>query len=168
MFAFANGKCILISDIKSQQPCGSKNTASSSCGYNLRSRSYSASPSKSNPSTADPFDGRSSSQDNSSRCKLLVSSLRYHHGVVCDFLFKNSIVLSSLKSSFYANRVIDNLTKQSIGGTYDDAGKLMHIVSAYIEQGEGDINRYNVVMKCFNDQETLSDIVKKIKEYKGD
>ncbi len=68
----------------------------------------------------------------------------------------------------YSKCVIDHQTEQSIGGTYADAGKLMHIVSDYIERGEGDINRYNVVMKCFNDQESLRDVVKKIKEYKGD
>ena len=91
-----------------------------------------------------------------------------HHSDICDVLINNNTTLSRLKASLYSKCVIDHQTEQSIGGTYADAGKLMHIVSAYIERGEGDINRYNVVMKCFNDQEALRDVVKKIKEYKGD
>ncbi len=137
--------------------------------HRLRSRSYSGEepPVKRKPSTAHHNDGQSSSQDSTSRCKLQVSSLRKYHDDICKFLYMSTTKLTSLTSCLYSEKVIEDECRETIvrTKTQDDAGQLVYRIRTYIKGGEGDIKRYEVVMKCLEKQESLRDIVKKMKKY---
>ena len=75
--------------------------------------------------------------------------------------------LTSLTSCLYSEKVIEDECRETIvrTKTQDDAGQLVYRIRTYIKGGEGDIKRYEVVMKCLEKQESLRDIVKKMKKY---
>ncbi len=137
--------------------------------HRLRSRSYSGEepPVKRKPSTAHHNDGQSSSQDSTSHCKLLVSSLRKYHDDICANLCMSNTTLSSLVTCLYSVDVIDKAFKLTIqrNKTHDKASNLLDHISDYIKGGDDDIKRYEVVMKCLEKQKSLRDIVRKMKKY---
>ena len=152
-------KCI------NDQPC--------STSHYLRSRSCSEEelPPKKKPCVPKAACDTLSLQDSES-IKVFVSGLRHYHSDICSKLYKLAdTTLSCLAESLYGAKVIDETFKTSIlrNKTHAEISDLMGRVSDHVKEGEGDdkLKRYKDVVKCLEDEESLSGILKKIKKYRG-
>ena len=101
--------------------------------------------------------------------KLLSQCIRTHSKEICRVLtiHKNSFLLLTL--AMFGDGVIDQFSKQSVNEEKGVKGPdlLLDLVRSYLDGDEDDIQRYNTVMKCFEDEECLIDVLKKIRKDMG-
>lgn len=72
--------------------------------------------------------------------------------------------------SLYSAGVIDEHSRISVirKKGLEGADELLTYVRSHLENGDGDMARYNAIMKCMEDEEWLSDVLRKVRKFKDD